>query len=225
MAAITYVILILIIVILLITAFFVTYAASKITKVPGYAADPDLKSAHTLLTWISVITWGSVALVLVIFIAAISSGILSGTKYSKSKGGIGSVSESAQVLYDMSLKYLRENSTTEKILIALIFLIALLALVNGILAAISCVKIANSPNYDAARSVYNYCLTAAILGIGVTLLALAGAITMIVLKSKYRKRFEASLEEFSLEHHQDPDNLKRQIAADPSIAITRADRA
>lgn len=215
MGALTYVILIIILLILLIAAGFVTDAANKITKVPGYGGDQYLKSAHSLLTWISVITWGLIALSIIIFIAAIISSVMVGSKYSKSTTSYSKYTDTAKDLYDASVKYAKENTIVEKILIGIIFVIAVLALANGVMAAIAASKIANSPNFPSAKGVYNNCVTAAILGIGATIVALAGAITLIVMKSQYKKRFMREIEQAASVTHKDPERLARIAQINP----------
>ena len=51
-------------IILAISGGFITNSAIRITDIPAYDADSNLKAAHTKATWAAVITWIAVALVL-----------------------------------------------------------------------------------------------------------------------------------------------------------------
>jgi magnesium-transporting ATPase (P-type) len=120
---------VLLIIILFFVGVFSVRAAIKIKNHSGYSKDDDFKSAHTYLTWASIISWlgiGWLILVIVIYIAFGITGLVA-------TEGIG-------------LPFIL--STTGYVIYYLLGILLILVLVCGLLTVGACIKMRKSPNFD-----------------------------------------------------------------------------
>lgn len=211
-----YLIIFLLIIFLIITAIFLTRAAKQTINTPGYAGDSNLKSAHSLLTWGSVISWSLVAIGFILLFAAITGGLITGI--SSSKDALSVFSANAAMAYSAAKKYSESKSIYSRIIMLLTFLLGLLVLTNGILAAIAASLISSSVLAEAAADARSSAITAAVIGISSVVVLAIGTFLVIFfnrkLKSKYEKTIDAIADELDI----DTEKLKRLFDSNPETA-------
>lgn len=134
-------------IVLLISGFYVTRAAVKTKRIPGYSNDPGLQSAHKKVTDGAIVTWISVTLLVVLIICLIYFKVETAGYTGARKGG-----------------------GAHPFLMLFMFICGGLGLLNGILAASAGAEIKRSANYDPSNSdavdAHEACVVAAVTGIG-----------------------------------------------------------
>ena len=217
-----YLIIFLLIIFLIVTAVFLTRAAKQTIAVPGYAGDPTLKSAHSLLTWGSVISWSLVAIGFVLLFAAITGGLITGV--GKNSNAFNVFSANALMIYDASKKYTESKSVYSRIIMVMTFLLGLLVLANGILAAIAASLISSSVLAEAASDARSSAITAAVIGISSVIVLTIGTILVIFFNHKLKSKYENAISFVADELDIDGDRIKQLFDSNPesgAVAITK----
>lgn len=211
-----YFIIFLLIIFLIVTAIFLTRAAKQTIAVPGYAGDSTLKSAHRLLTWGSVISWSLVAIGFVLLFAAITGGLIAGVGKTNT---LSVFSANAAMIYEASKKYTDSKSIYSRIIMLSAFILGLLVLANGILAAIAASLISSSVLAEAAASARSSAITAAVIGISSFVVLLIGTILVIFFNRKLKTKYERAIAVVAEELNIDGDKIKQLFDSNPEAAV------
>jgi len=150
---------------------YATSAATKVGNIPNYSSNPDLDSAHRYLSIAAVVTWITVAAILVLGIVYLIFGSEEATVAGEATG----------------------FSFTNLVIYGLLFLALVATIVVGILSAIAAQKIANSKvsNDNGSR---HQAIVAAILALVAGAGLLIGLIVMFVRPKKKKEDKSSELE-------------------------------
>ena len=159
---------------------------------PVKTKDNDLQNAYTYTFWAAFVTWGLIALFILLIILSIFGVVaLFGS-------GVGEAGE-AEALEEESVesKLAKENASTSVSWFTLAFLIFALILISitGVLATMAAIALSKSPNFDNTNAnlntAYKNCVIAASICLGAVGLLIIGIITYFIVGIQRSRRVAA----------------------------------
>lgn len=155
-------------ILLIVTSLFVTLAAINIFSSSSYQGSTTAQNAHRLLTIAASLGWSSLAVLIVVIIAAVAGGGFSVSEVSDSLLSKDRLSREDLLLAYKGEKKLSSGNTMSIIVLIVLIILTIVSILVGVLAAWAAIELGQlSTPDDPAKTAYSQAIIGAVASLGV----------------------------------------------------------